>query len=148
MDSNISTNASDISTINGKIPSEASTTNQLADKEYVSDSINSIAAYYITKDANGNQFATYAELAAATTFYSGGVVRVPTMNDYTIVLDDENHDHATTRYIYNNGWEYQYTINETPLTQAQLDALNSGITAGKVSTYDAYATNKQDKLVS
>ena len=76
------------------------------------------------------------------------MARVPTRNDYTIFLDDENHNHATTRYIYNNGWEYQYTVNETPLTQAQLDALNSGITAGKVSTYDAYATNKQDTLVS
>jgi hypothetical protein len=148
MDSNISTNTSDISTINGKIPSAASTSNQLADKAYVGDSINSVTAYYITKNAAGDQFATYAELAAATTFYSGGVVRVPTKNDYTIVLDDENHDHATTRYIYNSVWEYQYTVNETPLTQAQLNALNSGITAGKVSTYDAYATNKQDKLVS
>lgn len=63
-------------------------------------------------------------------------------------MDDENHDHATTRYIYNSVWEYQYTVNETPLTQAQLNALNSGITSGKVSTYDAYATNKQDKLVN
>ena len=68
------------------------------------------------------------------------------MNDYTIVLDDENHDHATTRYIYNSGWEYQYTINETPLTQAQLNALNSGITAAKVATYDGYATSKQDTI--
>ena len=66
-----------------------------------------------------------AELFAATTFYSGGVVRVPTKNDYTIVLSDEQHDNATTRYIYNNGWEYQYTVNETALTQAQLNALNS-----------------------
>lgn len=63
-------------------------------------------------------------------------------------MDDENHDHATTRYIYNSIWEYQYTVNETPLTQAQLNALNSGITAGKVSTYDGYATGKQDALVS
>lgn len=141
MDSNISTNASDISTINGKIPSEASTSNQLADKAFVGDSINSVTAYYITKNANGDQFATYAELAAATTFYSGGVVRVPTKNDYTIVLSDEQHDNATTRYIYNNGWEYQYTVNETALTQAQLNALNSGITAGKVSTYDGYASS-------
>lgn len=61
-------------------------------------------------------------------------------------MDDENHDHATTRYIYNNGWEYQYTVNETPLTQTQLDAINSGITAGKVTTYDGYATGKQDTL--
>jgi phenolic acid decarboxylase len=58
------------------------------------------------------------------------------------VLDDENHDHATTRYIYNNGWEYQYTINETPLTQAQLNALNSGITAGKVAKYDTLNTRE------
>jgi hypothetical protein len=95
------------------------------DKNYIDDSINSVTAYYITKNAQGDQWATYAELAAATVFYSGGVQRTPTKNDYTIVLDDENHDHATTRYIYNSGWEYQYTVNETALTQAQLDALNS-----------------------
>ena len=137
-----------INSIDALIPSEATSSNKLADKAFVGDSINSVTAYYITKNANWDQFATYAELAAATTFYSGGVVRVPTMNDYTIVLDDENHDHATTRYIYNNGWEYQYTVNETALTQAQLNALNSGITAGKVATYDWYATSKQDKLVN
>ena len=133
----ISTNTSAISTINWKIPSEATTSNQLADKQYVLNNINSVTAYYITKNAQGDQFATYAELAAATTFYSGWVVRVPTMNDYTIVLSDENHDDATTRYIYNSGWEYQYTINETPLTQAQLNAINSWITAAKVAGYDA-----------
>lgn len=136
MDSAISVNTSNISTINGKIPNEASTSNQLADKAFVGDSINSVTAFYITKNAAGDQFATYAELAAATTFYSGGVVRVPTKNDYTIVLSDENHDNATTRYIYNNGWEYQYTVNETAMTQAQLNALNSGITAAKVTQYD------------
>jgi hypothetical protein len=51
---------------------------------------------------------------------------VPTRNDYCIVVADENHDNATTRYIYqNNQWEYQYTVNETALTTAQLNALNS-----------------------
>ena len=139
----------DVATINWKIPSAATSSNQLADKNYVDDSINSVTAYYITKDAQGNQWTNYAELAAATTFYSGWVVRVPTKNDYTIVLDDENHDNATTRYIYNSGWEYQYTVNETALTQAQLDALNSWITSGKVSTYDWYSSAiswKQDAL--
>jgi len=148
MDSAISGNTSNISTINGKIPSEASTSNQLADKAYVGDSINSVTAFYITKNAAGDQWSNRAELFAATTFYSGGVVRVPTKNDYTIVLSDEQHDNATTRYIYNNGWEYQYTVNETAMTQAQLNAINSGITSGKVATYDGYATNKQDKLES
>ena len=141
--------AEDVATINSKIPSAATSSNQLADKDYVNDGINSVTAYYITKNAQGDQWATYAELAAATTFYSGWVVRVPTKNDYTIVLADENHDNATTRYIYNSGWEYQYTVNETALTQAQLDALNSWITSWKVSTYDWYASTiswKQDAL--
>lgn len=138
----------DVDAIDDLIPTEATSSNKLADKNYVNDSINSVTAYYITKNAAGDQWATYAELAAATTFYSGWVVRVPTRNDYTIVLADENHDNATTRYIYNSGWEYQYTVNETALTQAQLDALNSGITSWKVSTYDWYATGKQDTLVS
>lgn len=32
------------------------------------------------------------------------------------------------------------------LSQAQMNAVNSGITASKVATYDAYGTNKQDNL--
>lgn len=129
-----------VSTIDAVIPSAATCSNQLADKNYVNDSINSVTAYYITKNAAGDQFATYAELAAATTFYSGWVQRTPTRNDYTIVLDDETHSHELTRYIYNSWWEYQYSINESPMTQAQLDALNSGITAAKVCAYDAIPT--------
>ena len=130
-----------VTDINNKIPSAATSSNQLADKAFVNSSINSVAAYYITKNANGDQFATYAELAAATTFYSGWVVRVPTQNDYTLVASDETHDNATTRYSYQwTQWEYQYTVNETPLTQWQLDALNSGITSSKVSCYDGAVT--------
>ena len=141
--------ADDVATINGMISSNASSSNKLMDKNYIDDSINSVTAYYITKNAQGDQWATYAELSAATTFYSGWVARTPTRNDYTIVLADENYSNATTRYIYNSGWEYQYTVNETALTQSQLDALNSWITSWKVSTYDGYATTiswKQDAL--
>ena len=141
--------ADDVATINWMISSNASSSNKLMDKNYIDDSINSVTAYYITKNAQGDQWATYAELSAATTFYSWWVARTPTRNDYTIVLSDENHDNATTRYIYNSGWEYQYTVNETAMSQAQLDALNSWITSWKVSTYDWYATTiswKQDAL--
>ena len=140
-----------INSIDAVIPSAATSSNQLADKDYVNDWINSVTAYYITKNAQGDQWATRAELFAATTFYSWWVVRVPTKNDYTIVLSDEQHDNATTRYIYNSGWEYQYTVNETAMTQAQLDAINSWITSAKVSTYDGYASTiawKQATLVS
>ena len=135
----ITTNANDIDAIESKIPSEASSSNKLADKAYVNDQINSVSAYYITADAEGDAFASVAALTGATTYYSGGVVRVPTRNDYAYVLSDENHDGAATRYSYqNNQWEFQFIINESPMTQAQVNALNSGITAEKVSSYDAH----------
>lgn len=134
-----------VTDINWKIPSAATISNQLADKAFVNSSINALAAFYITKNAAGDQFDTYAELIWTSTYYSGWVVRVPTTNDYAIVKSDENHSGETTRYSYQtNQWEYQYTINETPLTQCQLDALNSWITSWKVSTYDWYAASKQD----
>ena len=119
--------------INAKIPAQASTTNQLADKDFVNSSIENVAAYFITKDAAGNPFATKAELDAATVFYSGGQVRVPTRNDYTVVLHDESkligEEAPTTRYLYFNGWAYQYIVNNSGLTADQWKAVNSGITA-------------------
>lgn len=124
----------DISGIEDKIPSQATSTNQLADKDFVNSSINSVTAYYITKDAAGTQFDTKHELDTTTVFYSGGEVRIPTRNDYCIVAEDETAGNASTRYIYQNGqWEFQYIINETAFTAAQLAAINSGITSTGVT---------------
>lgn len=120
---------SDINIIKEKIPTQATNNNQLADKDFVNSSLNSITAFYITKNADGDQFNSKSELDNATEFYSGGEVRVPTRNDYCIVLEDETKDNSTTRYIYQNEqWEFQYIVNETPLTSEQVKALNSGIT--------------------
>lgn len=119
-----------VSAVTQLIPSEATTANKLADKNYVNSSVENVAAYYITKNAGGDPFATKAELTAATTFYSGGSVRVPTRNDYTIVLADESktitatQEDPTTRYIYNNGWEFQYIVNNSGLTAAQWATVN------------------------
>ena len=122
-----------ISPIEAKIPAQASADNQLADKSFVNSSLNSIAAFYITKDQAGNAFETKAQLFDATTVYSGGEARVPTRNDYAIVRVDETQSNATTRYIYQNGWQFQYVINETALTSDQLKSLNSGITVELVA---------------
>lgn len=159
--SNITALQTAVNTINGKIPSQATSSNQLADKDFVNSSINAFAAYYITKNAAGDPFATKAELNAATTFYSGGAVRTPTTNDYCIVLADETKQSETgvdptTRYSYqSNQWEYQYTINDTPLTAAQLSAINSGVTSATVSqvatntsNISSLQTGKQDKLTA
>lgn len=66
-----------------------------------------------------------------------------TNNDYAVVLDDETQNDECWRYVYvtGTGWEAQYRINESPLTQAQLDALNSGITAALVTQI---GTNQTD----
>ena len=112
--------------------------------EFVNSSINNLAAYYLTYNAQGDAFPTKAALDAATTFYNGGVERSPTKNDYLIVLADEEHTTAlgvnpTTRYVYDGAqWAFQYVVNNTSLTQAQVDAINSGITALLVNWLAAF----------
>ena len=135
-------NTVNIATINSKIPTQASTTNQLADKDYVDNSVNNVSAFYITKNAAGDQFATKAELDSATVFYSGGVVRVPTRNDYCIVASDETHNDARTRYTYQNGqWEFQYEVNERPFTSEEVAAIESGITSDLVNQYSEHVAS-------
>ena len=122
--------------IESKVPAAATADNQLADKAFVNSSINAVAAYYITSTPEGDSFATKADLVAGP-YYFQGATRVPTINDYALVKADETHDGATARYMYDGKqWAYQYTLNDTPFTQAQVDAINSGITAGLVSKYN------------
>ena len=144
--------------IEAKIPSAATSENQLADKAFVNSSINNYAAFYLTKNANGDAFGTYAELTSATKFWNAGVEKTPTKNDYLVVLEDETKTTAlevnpTTRYTYQGEWptgqfEFQYIVNNTALTQAQVDAINSGITRSTVEsmvipsyTQEGYAEN-------
>lgn len=151
----------DIDRITDAIPSTASEDNQLATHDFVNSSINAMAAFYITytqgdEIQSGQAFPTHASLVNATTFYSGGKVRVPTQNDYATVLSDESQkgtdgSYPTTRYVYQGGtypngqWELSFIVNSTPLTQAQLDALNSGISAQKITSIDSSINNKLNK---
>lgn len=127
----IGTNAADIDTIEGKIPSAASTTNQLADKAFVTDSITQGTAIF------RGSFATKAALlAVAWQTTDPDAPNFVSNNDYAVVLDDETQNDECWRYIYvtGTGWTPQYKINESPMTQAQLDALNSGATAAIISS--------------
>ena len=151
--------------IEAKIPSAATSENQLADKAFVNSSINNYAAFYLTKNANGDAFQTYAELTSATKFWNAGVEKTPTKNDYLVVLEDETKTTAlgvrpTTRYVYQGEWptgqfEFQYIVNNTALTQAQVDAINSGITKSIVdsmvvpsTTNPRYAANADAALTA
>lgn len=158
IDAKTAENDADIAIINGKIPSVATVSNQLADKAFVNSSINNMASFYITRDAVGNGFETREQLISTTTYYHGSEPRVPTQNDYAIVLQDETHENKTARYSYQGisgsggEWTFQYVIASlsdggggTSFTQAQLDAINSGITAQKIADINTDLTNKIPK---
>jgi hypothetical protein len=133
------------------IPTQATAENQLSDKNFVNSSINSLAANFIASDANNTNFATYAALSNAETFYHAGAVFVPEKSDYAVVLADENNNGAQVRYINVSetttpSWQLQYVINDAPFTSAQNSAIDSGITAAltaKISTNETAAENAQ-----
>ena len=134
---------SDVTTIESYIPSTTSSSNQLADKAFVNSSISNMAANYVTSDAQGDNFATHAALLAGPYYYKGQSYTL-TNNDYALVESDEDHNNATTRYMYDGAqWAFQYIVNNAPFTQAQLDAINSTITANKVQGYDSLVSNVQ-----
>lgn len=156
--SDLNNTKTEIDGIKSKIPNAASIENQLADKDFVNSSINNFAAFYLTKDSAGNAFGSYAELSSATKFYNAGVERTPSKNDYLVILEDETKTTAlgvnpTTRYTYqgtypDGQWEFQYIVNNTSLTQAQVNAINSGVTKDIVDSrvipsteFNGYAEN-------
>lgn len=147
----IGTNANSIANIEDKIPTQASQENQLADKDFVNSTVNSLAAFYITSDIQGDPFATKAALLAGP-YYSGGEIRVITRNDYALVVEDETHNNKTSRYLYDGEqWVWQYVINDTQFTAAQLAALNSGITSAgvaQIGTNTTAISGKQDTLTA
>ena len=98
-----------VDVIEEKIPAAAAPENQLADKAFVNSSINNYAAFYLTKNANGDAFETHGEMLLTGKFWNAGVERIPTKNDYLVVLQDETKTSAlgvrpTTRYVYQGVW--------------------------------------------
>lgn len=137
----IGTNQTNISTINGKIPAEASSLNKLADKAYVDNAISTNTA-----DFDG-AWATYAAIPSTVAGFTNEGLPTPTNNNYLVVLADETQDGGTWRYKYvddgtayaKSKWNVEYEINESPFTQAQLDAINSGVTSTTVATVSSLA---------
>lgn len=107
----------DVDAIESKIPTQASTTNQLADKDFVNSSIETATATFV---------GTFDDVSCLPTT---GVDN----NDYAFVTtcDSQTGTVSYTRYKYSDythTWICEYTINTTGFTAEQLAALNSGIT--------------------
>ena len=145
--SDISNASLRITSIEDKIPSQASSSNQLADKSFVNSSIQTNTANF-----RGN-WNTWSDVPSDNVDlypqdYAGS--RIPTVNDYLVVENASDYTantlSGTWRFKYGgvwetdgkNGWIPEYQVNEEPLTSEQMYAINSGITSDKVSSYDAH----------
>lgn len=122
--------------ITAKMSSLASSTNKLVSASEMGDAIEAVEAKQIYKDASQGSFATKAQLTSATTFYNAdGTVATPTKNDVAYVLADESHDGKSAKYVIASisgsaiTWGFVITFSDVSFTQAQMNAINSGITS-------------------
>lgn len=104
-----------VSAIESKIPAQATSTNQLADKAFVNSTIGTNTAIF------RGTYNTLAELQAQTA----------TNNDYGFVIATDSAGNVIyNRYKYNGAtWEYEYSLNNSSFTAEQWNAINSGVTS-------------------
>lgn len=139
-----------ISDINDLIPSEATSSNQLADKQFVNDQIATNASNF------RGDWVNWTSVPSDPWYYPEDYTgnKKPNNNDYLIIQNATDYDPSNTgiwRFVYKgnwdtlgkSGWEPQYRV-EQAFTQEQLNAINSGITSQKVTNYDNYRQEIDD----
>lgn len=115
--------------IEAVIPSAASSSNQLADKDFVNSSISTNTATF------KGTYDSLTELQQVTA----------TNNDYAFVIEtDADGNQYYDRYKYNGSqWLFEYKVESTPFTAAQWAAIQSGITSALVTKLSALPTASQ-----
>lgn len=111
----------DITDIQALIPSAATSSNQLADKNFVNSSIATSTATF------RGTYNTLPELEAQTA----------DKEDYGFVITTDTAGNTLyNRYKYNGtSWLYEYTLNNSSFTAAQWAAINSGVSQSMVDNY-------------
>ena len=138
-----------IENIESKIPNQASSDNQLADKDFVNSSIQTSSSNF------RGSWDTWSDVPTDSSYYpqdySGS--KIPTSNDYMVVLDTSDYPletlSGTWRFKYSgdweedgvNGWIVEYKVNDEPLTSEQIYAINSGITSTIVGNINSHLEN-------
>ena len=138
------------------IPSAATSSNQLADKNWVNSSISTNTANFkgtfdVVSDLGLTTSASTSQVATALASKISGA----TNNDYCFVSYDLSTDPGNVdkyeRYKYNgSAWAYEYTLNNSSFTADQWAAINSGITSTLVNTLSTNASTwsgKQNQIV-
>ena len=119
-----------IDIINGKIPAQATTSNQLADKNFVNSSISTATA-----DFKG----TYNSLEDLEQVTANA-------NDYAFVIATDaegNTVYKRYKWVDGTGWTWEYDLNNSSFTAAQWAAIQSGITAALVTKLTDLPTNAE-----
>lgn len=123
----------ELNTIKGKIPSEATSSNQLADKAFVNSSIASSTANFlgtldVVDDLGLSYGATTAQIVTALNAYSFGT---KTNNDYCFVVNKDTDGNVIYQRFKYTGttFAYEYTLNNSSFTAVQWSTINSGLTA-------------------
>ena len=118
----LDTVSNNVTTIQGKIPTQASATNQLADKEFVNSSISTATATF------------RGTVNSVDSLPTTGV----DINDYAFVrATDSAGNTLYQRYKYNgSAWAFEYELNNSSFTSEQWATINSGLTKDYVDSAD------------
>jgi hypothetical protein len=144
----------DIDNIEKLIPQQATEQNQLADKQFVNNSISTATATYrgaynLVSDLELTTAATEQQIAAALATKMAALSITPDNNDYCFVQVPTADATPTQiarvdRYKYNGtAWAFEFSLNNSVFTAAQWAALNSGITSGLVTKLSDLPTNSE-----
>ena len=136
---------SDVAYIQALIPNQATSTNQLADKDFVNSSVQTATAiprgtYNLVNDLSLTTSASRSDIELAL----ANVVVSADTNDYSYVEIPTSDSTPTEilryeRYKYGtNSWVYEYILPNSGFTSAQWKALNSNITAEMEASYQSH----------
>lgn len=145
LESNVSQNTTNITGINEVIPTQATSSNQLADKNFVNSSISTNTAefkgtYIFTTDLNSDT--NNLNSAIEQNGYSQA-----NENDYCFVVTTDTAGNTVyNRYKYTvtdsiGSWAFEYALNNSSFTSNQWGSIQSGITSGLVDKLSALPTN-------
>lgn len=141
------TQGSKVDIIDGMIPTQASSENQLADKGFVNSSISTNTAdfkgtYTMVTDLSNS--VSNLNAAIATAGYS-----TPNNNDYCFIITTDNAGNTVyNRYKYtvvNNigTWSFEYALNNSSFTSEQWASISSSITSNLVTKLTDLPTNSE-----
>lgn len=148
--------STDVSDLQDLIPVQATTSNQLADKDFVNSSVSTATATYrgcynLVSDLSLTTQASHGQIETAL---GTAISDTPDNNDYAFVqipTDDTTPTEIASveRYKFNGTlWSFEYTLNNSGFTAAQWAAVNSNITSGLVTKLNALSTNSQNTVAN